>query len=102
MDESKSVFSMNRFKGAGSLKSGSEVLSNARVSRKSRAFEANGLLTTVNPRHLRYMIVNTAVVLVFPSRNGWICHNPETKSKYLLGTAEKRWGNAEDGCISTF
>lgn len=82
--------------------SGSEVLSNARASRRSRAFEANGLLTTVNPRRLRYMIVNTAVVLVFPSRNGWICHNPETKSKYLLGTAEKRWGNAEDGCISTF
>ena len=34
-------------------------------------------LLTVNPMARRYLMAKTAVVLVLPSRKGWICQTPE-------------------------
>ena len=41
---------------------------------------ANTSLFTSKPNVLRYLIINTAVVRVFPSQKGCICHIPEVKS----------------------
>ena len=49
-----------------------------RALRKYQAFSAKISFVTSNPSVLRYLIKNTAVVLVFPSPNTWICHSLET------------------------
>ena len=44
------------------------------------AFSANISFVASNPSVRRYLIKNTAVVLVFPSPNIWICHKFATNT----------------------
>ena len=41
---------------------------------KYHELSANTSSLISNPKVLKYLIINTAVVLVFPSQNGCICH----------------------------
>ena len=45
-----------------------------------QAFSAKISLVAENPSVLKYLMKNTAVVLVLPSPKIWICHNLETNT----------------------
>jgi hypothetical protein len=52
------------------------ICTDKRIS-EYQEFSAKVSFETMNPKVFKYLIMKTAVALVLPSQNGWICHMPE-------------------------